>query len=330
MIEKKYDIVTIADLCVDLAMSGNIIPEFRQKEKIIDEYYLEMGGSCSIFACQAAKLGLKTAVIGIVGNDVFGELVVRRLRESGVDTSYIAVSDDVKTGLGLALCNQNDRAILTYLGSIDTMVYEDIPMEIIATARHIHIGSYYLKEKIRPHMLDIVQFARANGTTVSLDTNWDPQEKWNTGLDNLLNCIDIFLPNENEISAIMADPDLNNALSRAAKIVPITVVKMGAKGAMLRSGEVSLHVDAPDVQVVDSIGAGDSFDAGFVYGYLKGLSLKQCLEIGIICGSLNTTKPGGISGQPDIAAVTRLLNGYVENGHVHDQLKGDCANVRIL
>jgi ribokinase len=308
-IEKKYDVVTIADLCVDLALAGkDVVPEFMQKEKLIDNYVLELGGSCSIFASQTAKLGLRTAVVGVVGNDFMGEFVIKRLKESGVDTDYISVRDHVKTGLGVAICKKNDRAILTYLGSIDEMNYADIPFDLISSAKHLHIGSYFLLQKIRPYILEIIRFAKSHGASVSLDTNWDPEEEWDSSIHEILENIDIFLPNENEIKAIMRENDLHKALELASKVVPITSVKMGPKGAILKKGNCIIEMDAWETDYIDGIGAGDSFDAGFIYGYVNNLDLKKCLQIGSICGSLNITEVGGLKGQPDYNMLWSLLD----------------------
>ena len=168
----KFDVITIGDVCVDMVLTGgDIVPEFGQKEKLIGDYVLEMGGSSLIFACQAAKLGLKVAVLGRVGTDQFGELVISRLQEAGVDTSYLIRTQDVRTGLGVILSKGEDRAILTYSGTIEAVGPEDVTDEFLSSSRHLHIGSYYLLSGIRPQFVDITQRARHLGLTVSLDTN---------------------------------------------------------------------------------------------------------------------------------------------------------------
>jgi len=306
--EKKYDIVTIGDVCVDIMISGgDVEPEFNQKEKVIGNYVVDMGGSCTIFACQAAKLGLKTAVIGTSGCDIFGKLVIERLKDAGVDTGYIFEREDLKTGLGIALCKGHDRAILTYIGSIDALEFKDVPLEVIAQARHIHIGSYYLMDKIRPHFPELLNFVKKHGISVSLDTNWDPNEKWTGEIEHILRYVDVFFPNENELCAIMHEQNIEKALKKACEIIPLTIVKLGSKGSMfVDSGEIR-KVKAIDVDVVDTVGAGDAFDAGFLYGWLNGMPVARCAELGSLCGSLSTTKGGGIEGQPRLHDLKRIL-----------------------
>ncbi|HHW47751.1 MAG TPA: carbohydrate kinase family protein [Clostridiaceae bacterium] len=295
---KKYDVVTIGDVCVDIMISGgDVEPEFNQKEKVIGNYVVDMGGSCTIFACQTAKLGLKTVVIGTAGCDIFGKLVIERLKEAGVDTRYIFEREDIKTGIGIALCKDRDRAILTYIGSIDALEFKDVPLEVISQAKHMHIGSYYLMNKIRPHFPELLNFAKQQGVSVSLDTNWDPNEKWTGEIENILQYVDVFFPNENELCAIMQEQNTEKALKKACEIIPLTIVKLGNEGSMFVDGGVIKRVKVIDVDVVDTVGAGDAFDAGFLYGWLNGMPVERCVELGNLCGSLSTTKGGGIQGQ---------------------------------
>src|SRR5210317_280814 len=212
--QKPYDVITFGDMCVDLIMSADdIVPEFGQVEKLVDHYELEMGGSCNIFACQAAKLGLKVGILGRVGEDDYGRLIIRLLEESGVDTQHVIVDPNIKTGLGVALCQGNDRAILTYLGSLNAVYPEDVTDEFLTSADHLHHGSYFLHDNLRPRMHDIFQRALELGLTTSLDTNWDPDESWNGGLRDLLPLSDIFFPNEQEARLISRVDTVDQALN---------------------------------------------------------------------------------------------------------------------
>jgi sugar/nucleoside kinase (ribokinase family) len=305
-VEKRIDVLTIGDLCVDLIVSGKaIVPEFGQKEKLVEDYALEMGGSCSIFACQTAKLGLKTAVIGKVGPDAFGELIVNTLKQSGVSTDYIITTPHLKTGLTVILNRITDRAILTYNGTIDSVSLVDIPDELLQSVRHFHIGSYFLMKQIQPHYPDLIKRLKHYGTTVSLDTNWDPEERWDSGLWDILPFVDVFLPNENEALAITREPDLDHAVKKLREIVPVVVLKKGKDGAVVYTEHDRYVVSSLNVHMVDAVGAGDSFDGGFVYGFVSGKTLEECARIGAICGSLNVTEPGGTRGQPVLEEMMR-------------------------
>jgi sugar/nucleoside kinase (ribokinase family) len=294
-----HDILTFGDLCVDIVMTGaDVTPQFGQVEKLVDDYTLEMGGSCSIFACQAAKLDLRTELLGKVGDDDFGRLIVRRMRESGVDTARVAVDPALKTGMGVALCPPGDRAILTYMGTINVLTPADVSDELLASARHLHHGSYFLHTGLRPGMVEIFRRAKALGLSTSLDTNWDPDERWE-GLEELLPLTDIFMPNDQEALRISRRATLELAAERFLELgVRLVTIKNGSKGARLISRDTSIERPVQPVTGGDSIGAGDSFDAGFLAGWLRGLPLERCLEIGMACGRGVASRIGGVAGQP--------------------------------
>jgi sugar/nucleoside kinase (ribokinase family) len=293
-----YDILTFGDLCVDLILSGgDIVPEFGQVEKLVGEYTLEMGGSCSIFACQAARLGLKVAILGRVGRDAFGELILARLTEAGVETQFVDTDPSLKTGLGIALCKDNDRAILTYPGTITAVQPADVTDKLLALARHLHHGSYFLQTPLRPHISDIFSRARQLGLTISLDTNWDPEDRWD-GVAELLPLVDVFLPNEQEAGRITKD-GTGNVIRDLHKLgVPLVVVKRGSAGAVVSDGRQLITQEVEPVSGGDSVGAGDSFDAGFLAGWLRGLPLAESLRLGSACGRSVAAQVGGVAGQP--------------------------------
>jgi sugar/nucleoside kinase (ribokinase family) len=307
---KPFDVITFGDMCVDLIVTGDdVVPEFGQVEKLVGDYELEMGGSCNIFACQAARLGLRVGILGRVGDDDYGRLILRRLQESGVDTRFVMIDPALKTGLGIALCTGHDRAILTYMGSLNAVYPADVSDEILRLSHHVHHGSYFLHTNLRPAMTDIFQRALAFGATTSLDTNWDPDESWNDGLQNLLPLVDIFFPNEQEARLTSGCASLDEALANFKNMgIHITTVKLGKEGAVLASGKQRLTQKLPPVTGGDSIGAGDSFDAGFLAGWLRELPLDDCLRIASHCGREVASQVGGLRGQPDWEAIVRLAN----------------------
>jgi len=306
---KQYDIITFGDMCVDLIVTGeDVVPQFGQVEKLVGDYELEMGGSCNIFACQAARLGLKVGILGRVGDDGFGRLILRRLAESGVDTQHVIVDPAIKTGLGIALCQDNDRAILTYLGSLCEVYPEDIHDDFLRSARHLHHGSFFLHTNLRPAIPEIFRRARGLGLTTSLDPNWDPDEAWNSTLKETLPFTHIFLPNDQEARFISGKDDVEAAIHAFQEMgVAITAVKQGAGGAVMASGNQRYTCVLPGVTGGDSIGAGDSFDAGLLAGWLRGLPMGDCLKIASHCGREVAAQTGGLRGQPDWQRVKALL-----------------------
>jgi sugar/nucleoside kinase (ribokinase family) len=297
---KQYDVITFGDTCVDLIVSGsNIAPRFGQVEQLVDDYVVEMGGSCCIFACQAARLGLRVGLLGRVGDDLFGHLILRRLGECGVDTRHVSLDASLKTGLGIALCQGGDRAILTYLGSICAVRAADVPDEFLASARHLHHGSFFLHTGLRPHIATLFRRARELGLSTSLDPNWDPDERWDSALKEVLPVTDILMPNAQEALHISGQGAVAEALAWVhAQGVPIVVVKRGVNGALVDDGHGTLDRAVVPATGGDSIGAGDSFDAGFLAGWLRGLPLDQCLDIACQCGRSVANAVGGLNGQP--------------------------------
>jgi len=303
--DKMFDVITAFDICVDFLMDlGDTIPEFGQKEKLVSGYNLEMGGSACIFACQCAKLGLKTTGAGSVGKDSMGDFMLDCLKQGGVDTSHIRESED-RTGLTLCLTKKGgDRSILTYMGAMDTVNKLWIE-ELLLKTRHIHICSYYLLKGLQSEYPALLRKAKELGVTVSLDTNWDPEEGWDGGIRDILPYVDIFLPNENELMHITGQDNIQDALKYAGERVPTIAVKCGDKGAYAYCKGTIYQGEALKVDVVDTVGAGDSFNGGFIYGFLSGLSVEECLKAGTVCGSLSICYPGGTQGQPKLSELQK-------------------------
>jgi sugar/nucleoside kinase (ribokinase family) len=296
----KYDIITFGDMCVDILITGrDVVPEFGQIEKLVDDYLVEIGGSSCLFACQAAKLGLKVGIIGKVGDDEFGQLIIKRLKESGVDTQHIAIDPSLKTSIGIALCQKNDRAILTYMGTISALTPADINKDFTASAKHLHHGSFFLLEGLRSEIPNLFHRAKELGQTTSLDTNWDPAKKWNSTLFKCLPLTDIFMPNEQEALNISRCDNLKDAMKWFLKKgISIVLLKRGANGSELYTNSEILRYKTEPVKGGDSIGAGDSFNAGFLAGWLRNFSIDECLRIANICGRSVAAEYGGFNGQP--------------------------------
>jgi sugar/nucleoside kinase (ribokinase family) len=308
---KDYDVLTLGDMCVDLIVSGgDVVPRFGQVEQLVERYELELGGSCCLFACQVARLGLRAGILGRVGDDDFGRLVVRRLDEAGVDTRHVRVDPDLKTGLGIALCTEDDRAILTYVGSIAALEPGDVGEALLASARHLHYGSFFLHAGLRPHAPALLRQARALGLSVSLDTNWDPEERWNVNLAEVLPLVDVLMPNQQELLGLTGQGDVEQAVARLRALgLPLAAVKQGAQGAQLYDVERGYTCRVqPAPPGGDGVGAGDAFDAGFLAGWLRGLPLPRCLEIGCYCGRAVAGAVGGLRGQPTWDDVARDLD----------------------
>src|SRR3972149_5890414 len=190
----KFDILVAGEINPDLILSGDVTPEFGQVEKLVDSATLTIGSSSAIFACGAARLGLKVAFIGVCGDDVFGRFMLDEMQKRDVEIENVIVHPNGFTGLSVILARGADCAILTHPGLISALQASDISDSLLRQARHLHVASYFLQTALQPDLPNLFRRARSFGLTTSLDTNYDPSEKW-FGFDELLSVTNVFLPN---------------------------------------------------------------------------------------------------------------------------------------
>lgn len=306
---KKYDLAVIGEINADLILRGNVVPSFGQIEQIVDDSKLVIGSSAVIFACGAARLGLQTTFIGKVGDDMFGHFMLDAMNTRGVDTRCVKIDPQIRTGLSVILAKQEDRAILTFLGSIPTLNFDDINFDLLAQCRHLHLSSFFILDDLRPDIPKLFQKVKEMGLSISLDTNYDPAEVWDDGLDNAMRYVDLLLPNGTEANAIAGVDEHKAAIEKLTLIVPIVAVKLGKDGAIAKFGNDPIIQQKPiPVNVVDTVGAGDSFDAGFIYGYLNQWDHKKTLNLAVACGSLSTRKAGGTEAQAELNELIKYIN----------------------
>ena len=303
-----FDILVAGEINPDLILTGDVMPEFGQVEKLLDSAALTIGSSSAIFACAAARLGLKVAFAGLSGDDVFGRFMLDEMQGRGIDTSQVVIDPSRATGISVILNRSSDRAILTFPGLIPALKASDVPDSLLRQARHLHVASYFLQTNLHPGLCELFQRARSHGATTSLDTNYDPAEEW-LGLDELLSVTDVFLPNETEALAVTHLTDVEAAARQLAKAARLVAVKLGVAGALACEADTVIRSASLPVNVVDSVGAGDSFDAGFLYGYLHHWSTERSLRMACVCGALSMRKPGGTNGQPTVEEALRYVPG---------------------
>ena len=294
-----FDLLVLGDVNPDLVLRGDVEPAFGQVEKLVDEADLLIGGSGAIVACGAARLGLRTAIAGVVGDDLFGRFMLDALKERGVDTAGVVVDPAQRTGLTVVLSKPGgDRAMLTHTGAIASLTADAVD---VCTARHLHVASLFLQTALEPGLPDLLRAARAAGSTTSIDPNWDPAERWDGGLGELLPLTDLFLPNGEEAMRIADRDDPRDAARALAAEGPLVAVKLGADGALAARGGELVTVAAPaGIEPLDTTGAGDSFDAGVLSGLLQGFTVERMLELGCACGALSTRAAGGTAAQPTL------------------------------
>ena len=291
---KKFDILALGELNVDLLLKRiGGFPEIG-KEIFAKDMTLTLGSSTAIFAANAATLGAKVSFVGMIGRDSFGDVVKSTLEQRHVDISNLIEVDDAATGLTAILNYDNDRANVTYPGAMSLMGVKDIRPEIIREARHVHVSSVFLQETLHKEIFEIVSLVKDCGATLSMDVQFDPEETWEFDYARILPLVDVFMPNEQELMAITRKETVEAAVEAILPYINVAVVKMGTRGSLMVTREGSRHMPAMlNKSVVDAIGAGDSFDAGFISAYVRGKSLEECQWLGNLAGAVNTTAAGG-------------------------------------
>ncbi len=286
--------LVVGELNVDLILNNiDAFPKIGS-EILADEMALTLGSSSAIFASNISTLGVRTAFIGKIGKDSFGELVIDSLKKKKVDTSLIQNSKTRQTGATIVLNFGNDRAMVTHPGAMEELQVSGIKAEDLMSAKHMHVSSIFLQPGIKKDIVLLFQRAKNLGLTTSLDVQWDPEEKWDVDFKSLLPLVDVFLPNNNEITAISGKGSVQESLNVLGPYANVIAVKLGKEGSMgYRQDETTVVKPYLNNEVVDAIGAGDSFNAGFLSAFLQKIRLKNCLERGNIMGAINTTGIGG-------------------------------------
>jgi sugar/nucleoside kinase (ribokinase family) len=299
-----YDLLVVGDANPDVVLHG--VPRelpFAQRERLMDAGSLVLGGSAAITACGAARLGLRTAFVGRVGNDALGRFVLDALAGRGVDVSGCVVDSDLSTALTVVLVHGEDRAILTAPGCLPSLTIEDVDSALVRAARHVHVSSYFLQPRLAAGVPGWFAAIREGGGSTSLDTNDDPSGEWDCGVAAAIAQADVFLPNEAEALALTGrtDGDVVAACRQLASAARLPVIKCGARGALAWHADGAVTAPGLAVEPVDTVGAGDSFNAGFLAGWLSGHGIRESLRLAAACGSLSTRAMGGTEAQPTMA-----------------------------
>ena len=291
----RFDVTIAGELNLDLILYG--LPEQLppERELLADRMRLTLGSSSAIVAHNLAALGSRVGFQSRIGDDPLGQIALERLQQSGVDVSQVRrIPGSITTGLTVILHHEQWRNILTYSGTIGETCWDDLDLDYLADSRHFHFSSYYLQRALRPRVAELFQYLKSKGLTISLDTNDDPEDRWEGGLHEVLRHVDVFLPNEREACKAAGTDDLEAAIQTMTKLVPLVVVKRGRQGALAQQGKERVVSESNEVKdLVDTVGAGDSFDAGFLHQYVHGNDLKTCLGAGNMAGAFSTTRAGG-------------------------------------
>ena len=302
-----FDIAIAGELNLDLILYG--LPEQMptERELLASRFEMTLGSSSAILAHNLAALGSRVGFITKVGDDELGEMALARLGAAGVDLTRTVRSEGTGSGITVILPHERERHILTFLGTISELRSHDLDFEYLTSARHFHLSSLFLQRGLSEHVPEIFRRMKSAGLTTSLDTNDDPDDRWEGVLDTTIPHVDILLPNEREAMKMARTDDFETAVARLSERVKTVVVKMGSRGAMAIQGGRRFVAPAVRVDVVDPVGAGDSFDAGFLDQFLRGADLQSCLAFGNLCGAFSTTACGGTEAFRDSKATKEFF-----------------------
>jgi sugar/nucleoside kinase (ribokinase family) len=302
------EVCVVGELNLDLILYGLPKDLVLDREHLANGLALTLGSSSAIFAHNLCALGTQVGFISKIGADPLGKIAAERLSAVGVDISHMKQGGGkTSTGLTVVLPYTQHRYILTYPGTMFEMQSSDVDMVYVRQARHFHLSSFFLHRALRPRILDIFQQAKNAGLTTSLDTNDDPENQWGQDLIEVLKYVDIFFPNDREAKKIAHTEDLAQALNLLAGLCKVVVVKRGSSAAICRSGGEQWSSAPPTVKMVDDVGAGDTFDAGFVHLYLLGAKLEDCLAFANIAAAYSVTKEGGTEAFRDRSGLLNFI-----------------------
>jgi sugar/nucleoside kinase (ribokinase family) len=307
----RFEITIAGELNLDLVMYGLPAKLPLERELLASNFQLTLGSSSAILAHNLAVLGRRVGFISLIGNDELGELALARLSESGADISRVKRAATAgKTGVTFLLNHGARRRILTFPGTMSEMCIHDLDMDYLADSKHFHLSSLFLHKALQSDLPDLLRELRSRGLTVSLDTNDDPDDMWGGVLHEILPLVEILFCNERELLRIAGKTSLQAALSALTEVVPLIAVKRGPRGCLLHSKNESLAFDGLPVTPVDTIGAGDSFNAGFLSTWVTGGSLMDAAKNGNIAGALSVLRPGGTEAFRDREFCSEFLRAH--------------------
>lgn len=302
-------ILVVGEINVDFVFKGCHALPTPGKEVLADDFVMTPGSSSMICAMGLARLGNRVAFHGRLGSDASGKFCLQALRDANIDVASLRPDGALRTGVTASLSTPQDRALVTFAGAIAELRAEEIRDEWLGAADHLHVSSYYLQKALRPGCRDLFARAAAAGLSTSLDPGFDPEQRWESDLFDTLREVDVFLPNEQELQAIAGRSDTREALAQMQNGRTQTVVKRGRQGCTSLRQDQWLDVPAYSVDAIDSTGAGDSFDAGFLHAWLREMPLPDCMRWGNACGSLSTRGIGGTTAQASVGETLALITG---------------------
>lgn len=304
---KKAEVLVYGDINIDLVVPGvSRLPQPGQ-EVLVGHMDTFVGGGAALFALGLGKLGVKTIFKGSVGNDLYGTFIRSKLEDIGLDTSLLAIEQGIGTGVSISFTNEKDRCFLSTLGTNSLIDFDMVTEEELTSAGHVHLTSYQGSSNHKKYAT-VLKKLKGMGATVSMDVGWDSTGEWYEGITELLPLLDVFFMNEEEAIHYTRCSHPEDAIAKFGALGNIVVGKLGSNGSIAYEKGQIYREEQFTVKAVDTTGAGDSFNAGFIYGFLRKASVRECLRFGNACGALSVTAFGGNTAFPDEVRLKEFLS----------------------
>jgi sugar/nucleoside kinase (ribokinase family) len=300
---RRFDVTLAGDTCLDLMLYGLPDELPPERELLASRIAIRVGGSGAITAHNLAALGNSVGFITAVPGDDFGKLCQSELQAAGVDLSSCVPVRELQTGVTVHLQHSQLRHMFTYAGATFHLAFDDLDLDYLSNARHFHMSSYYLQRALTPRIPELFAKLKQAGLTISLDPNDDPSNQWDRQILEALRFVDVLMPNERETCMLAGEDDLDRAIAILRDLVPLLVIKRGADGAFAFCGSETWHTPIHSVEVIDAVGAGDSFNAGFLHAWLRGWPIDKALAFGSRTGAWSASASGGTAAFRTAASV---------------------------
>ena len=301
--------LVIGDLNIDLVLNElKGFPELG-KEIVARNHFIDIGGSGGIFSAVLSELGINTYIISKISNDFLGQFLISKLKDYGVNTDKLVIKESDETGITINLSYKKDKYQISSLNLVNSLNADEVMFENIEDIGHVHFSSYYMMKNLKADYVKLINDIKRNykNVTLSLDTNDDPENKWGEEIYKILRNIDIFLVNKREALKITKESNIKGALNKLSRVIKTVVIKLGSEGYIARDGENYYGGDQLSVNFKDSTGAGDNFDAGFIYGYIDNLNIEKSLKIANICGAKSVEYLGGVGNKEKFLDLKELI-----------------------
>ena len=306
------DVLSLGIFVVDVL--GRPIDRFPEKGKLelFDQLEIHSGGCANNTAIALSRLGVSVGVIGKIGNDQFGDIILHALTDNEVNTTGLIRDADVNTSFTfVAIASDGERSFCHYIGANGTFSEDDINWDLIKTTKILHVaGALVMPQFDGKPMANVLKKAKELGITTSLDTAWDATGKWLDTLEPCLPYVDIFLPSLTEAERLTGNSELKSITTFLREYGIGTIgIKMGKEGSFVSTPDEEFYVPAYSVNIVDATGAGDAYVAGFLAGIIKGWDIRMTAQLASASGAACVTAIGTTAGIENLEATMRICEG---------------------